>query len=280
LEDTTTKDVILKHEDLGDMKIALHYETSGRIPLGEGDDQYSMKNIGPDIQYMCDNYFDHPNYYRVDGRPVVVLYISRVLYQRGILDHAVNAMRQSANSCGHDIFLVGDNAFWDAPRGVYEPFLCLDAVTNYDVYGSTMRGKNESYAGTELVDAYYQEQEKWRTQAIAHGCQYIPSVSPGFNDRGVRLEVDHAPLSRRLTPESKPGSLFAYSLPQAIALVDPLVDSLLLVNSFNEWHEDTQIEPVVGTTTSLPGELTNELVYQGYGELYLNILRESTTDAR
>jgi hypothetical protein len=191
---------------------------------------------------MCDDYFDHPNCYRVDGRPVVVLYISRVLHQKGTLDHAVNAMRQSANSCGHDIFLVGDNAFSNAPRGVYEPFLHLDAVTNYDVYGSTMRGKNESHAGTELVDACYQEQEKWRTQAIAHGCQHIPSASPGFNDRGARLEVDHAPLSRRLTPESKPGSLFACSLPQAIALADPLVDSLLLVNSFNEWHEDSQIE--------------------------------------
>jgi glycoprotein endo-alpha-1,2-mannosidase len=280
--DSTTKDAILNDEDLGDMKIALHYETSGRIQLGE-DGQYSMENVGPDMQYMCDNYFDHPNYYRVDGRPVVVLYISRVLYQRGILDQAVTAMRTSASACGHEIYLIGDQAFWDAPSPyeVYEPFLYLDAVTNYDVYGSTMRGKKDFYAGTELVDAYYQEQEKWRTRAIAHGCRFISSVSPGFNDRGVRLEVDHAALSRRLTPESEPGSLFAYSLPQAIALVDPLVDNLLLVNSFNEWHEDSQIEPVlVGTTTSLPEELTNGVEYQGYGDLYLNILWESTADAR
>jgi glycoprotein endo-alpha-1,2-mannosidase len=280
LEDNTIKDVILQHEDLGDMKIALHYETSSRIKLGV-DDVYSMENLEPDMQHMCDNYFDHPNYFRIDERPVIVLYLSRVLDARGILDQVVTSMRDVvANSCGHNLYIIGDQAFGGAPEPGedYSAFDLLDAVTNYDMYGTTMRGRNQYYAGAELVDEHFARQGDWRTQAHAQDCRFIPAVSPGFNDRGVRLQVDHAALSRKLSSDASPGSLFQYALEKALPLVDPQVQDLLLVNSFNEWHEDSQIEPVVGQTTSLPDELTNGVEYEGYGELYLNILREVTTE--
>ncbi len=54
--------------------------------------------------------------------------------------------------------------------------------------------------------------------------------------------------------------------------------NLLLVNSFNEWHEDSQIEPVGGEGTSDPVLYTQGIEYVGYGELYLDILREMTVD--
>jgi hypothetical protein len=74
-----------------------------------------------------------------------------------------------------------------------------------------------------------------------------------------------------------------------LPLVDPELDNLILVNSFNEWHEDTQIEPVRvvdstidsleddGNVATEPEEFTFGLEYVGYGELYLNILRNATT---
>jgi hypothetical protein len=51
-----------------------------------------------------------------------------------------------------------------------------------------------------------------------------------------------------------------------------------MVNSFNEWHEDTAIEPTVGVSTALPFSVTEGVVYDGYGELYLDILRNMTED--
>ena len=272
LEDTNTRDVIMEHENLGNLKIALHYETTGRI---RGED---MSNVKSDIEYICGNYFYHPNYYRIDDRPVIVIYVSRKLEAMGLMDKAITTMRSTASKCGHNIYLVGDHVFRDAPSqdesGIYMPFVYFDAVTNYDVYGSM--GSPTYYAGADVVDSYFKDQHDWRSQAISSGCRFIPAVSPGFNDRGVRLQVDHPPLSRRLTPYSEPGSLFSYSLTKAKKLVDPMVDNLLLVNSFNEWHEDSQIEPALGESTTLPYNLTGGVEYQGYGELYLDILREST----
>ena len=270
LEDRNTRDVILPHKDLGDLKIALHYESTGRIRNGD------ISVAKSDIEYICNNYFDHPNYYRIDGRPVIVMYVTRVLEQKGELASAVLTMRSAASKCGQDIYIIGDHLFDDPPNAseVFAPFWYFDAVTNYDIYGAM--GRPSPYAGRSAVNTYFSEQEVWRTLAIENGCRYIPSVTPGFNDRGVRLEADHPALSRKLEASMVEGSLFRYQLEKAKPLADPMVDNLLLVNSFNEWHEDTQIEPVVGTTTNLPSNLTGDVEYQGYGELYLDILREQT----
>ena len=99
-------------------------------------------------------------------------------------------------------------------------------------------------------------------------CAFMPSVTPGFNDRGVRLEADHLPLSRKLSATDEFGSLFKASLDHAMTQVDPKADNLLVVTSFNEWHEDTQIEPVTGRLTKQPYNFTLGVEYDGYGTLY------------
>jgi hypothetical protein len=291
LEDSNTLNVLMEHDYIGNLKIALHYETTNRVKEEAGND---MSGVESDIEYMCENYFNHPNYYKVDGRPVLVIYISRKLERLGKLELVVSTMRSAAGKCGHNIYLIGDSVFSKAPDVDDEnPFLSfryLDAVTNYDLYGSMGAPKQDSpYAGAEAVDNFYAEQEEWRKLALEEDCRFIPPVSPGYNDRAVRMIKDNPPLSRRLTASSEEGSLFKYQLEKALPLVDPEVDNLILINSFNEWHEDTQIEPVKGverTTDSReedgifstePEEFTFGLEYVGYGELYLDILRNATS---
>ena len=276
-EDLTTKDAILEHPEIGDHKIALFYETTGRI---KEEDGYSTHRVVSDIEYISKEYFGHPNYFRMNGRPVLFVYLTRKLESIGILEDVITLVRKEAQKAGHDIFIVGDQMFRKPPDSdkLYAPFSILDAVTNYDVYGSM--GVN-GYAGSDEVKKSYKQQQEWREIALSRGCSFIPSVSPGYNDLGVRPEKNHGPLSRKLAPEDSPGSLFRASLVDARKLVDPNVQNFLVVNSFNEWHEDTQIEPVavaVGDRTNLPDDLTKGLEYEGYGDLYLDILRNETLD--
>jgi hypothetical protein len=54
-----------------------------------------------------------------------------------------------------------------------------------------------------------------------------------------------------------------------------------MVSTFNEWHEDTQIEPTIlaaptNTDDSGSRAFTQGYYYSGYGDLYLDQLRQAT----
>ena len=271
-EDTTLLQHILPHEELGEMRIALFYETTGRIP--EFDD---LDNVASDVAYMAARYFDHPNYLRIDGRPVLFVYLTRVLSRNGRLAEVVALMRSAATKAGYDLYIVGDEVFGRPPADS-SALVLLDGVTNYDVYGSM---GSRGYAGQQAVDAYYETQAGWQALANAAGTAFIPATTPGFNDKGVR--DGHQAVSRRLTQTSEPGTLFRAMLQQAVTYTESATGNMLLVTSWNEWHEDTQIEPVAESAPTVSDDsdggtyYSEGLDYEGYGERYLDILREETT---
>ena len=294
--DLTIRNNILPHPTLRKHKIAVFYETMGRIRAKEN---FSLQRVESDMQHLCANYFDHPNYYTVNDsangpRPVLFIYLTRTLANQSLLRVVTELMRITVReTCGKELYIVGDQVFGFASDkdfvgniNHYHPFLLLDAVTNYDVYGSVAQivGRKGGTLTQAQVEYYYQEEQAlWKQGAAIHNCQYIPSVSPGYNDLSVRPEAANPPLSRSLSQDS-PGSLFTEALKHAIPLAETSglngsrgrPDRMLMVNSFNEWHEDTQIEPTVGTVSSFPKELTFAFTYEGFGDKYLEILRVGT----
>ena len=269
MTDVTLKDYILKHPDLNEMKIALFYETSNRIP-----DFTDTKNVVSDIKYMADAYFNHPNYYKINGKPVLFIYLTRVLSRKGNLKTVVDLMRKTARDEGFEIYLVGDQVFGQPPSSG-DQLALLDAATNYDVYGSTGA---KMFATQQKVDQYYQAQAEWRSMAHRVGTAFIPAASPGFNDTGVR--DGHIPLSRKLAEDAEFGSLFESMVKKAVTLVDSQTENLFMITSWNEWHEDTQIEPVKAAPATRRDDSNSEtkytagLEYEGYELRYLDILRE------
>jgi glycoprotein endo-alpha-1,2-mannosidase len=273
-EDVTTLGLILPHIDMGTHKIALFYETTGRI---REKNKYAIDAVIPDVVYMCKNYFSHPNYYKINGRPVLFMYITRKYSQLGFLEGILLLMRNTAADYGFNPYIIGDQVFRAAPTGDYAPFSQLDAVTNYDVRGGMIVPVGTNYITQSGVDDYYAEQAKWKAAANKKGCAFVPTAVPGYNDRAIRLGVGNAAVSRRLTPQDVEGSLFRASLKAACKLAGNRTNRLMMINSFNEWHEDSQIEPTVGgNKTVTPLNLTQGVAYQAYGELFLNILGQET----
>jgi hypothetical protein len=252
--------------NLNNLKVAILYETTGRIKESEN---YTLSRVPTDFEYICQTmrYFDHPNYYRINGRPVLVIYLTRKLTGEELLDDVVPIIRSKCPN----VFIIGDQV-WGSPPG--SSLLYLDGVTNYDWYGNVGRPQ---YVGQARVNDYYAKSAAWKEYARIHNTYFIPAVSPGFNDRGVRLDKNRTAMSRRLDINMPEGTLFAAQLLNATQLLDPGVDSLMLVNSFNEWHEDTQLEPCVGITTRDPYLYTQGVEYVGYDTLYLDILATYTT---
>jgi len=291
--DVNTKSLILPNEDLMSnyMKVALHYDIFNRLPYFEDEDSdtinYSHRSwieevvdlARADSRYMCEEYFNHPNFYKLNGRPVVVIdtvsHPMTHVHWVKMLEESLMAIRSEASKCGHFLYLVGNGVVKDGQPEGSLPFWYFDAVTNYVVQTEE---NSKGYAGKEHVDEYYTHQSKLQDEMFAEDCRFIPTVSPGFNDRSIHPERSNSMLSRRLTEGSEEGTLFYYQLQRAKTLVDPAVNNMILINSFNDWRMDTQVEPVASSpTSSWPPSKTEGLEYDGYDYLYLDILGASTT---
>jgi hypothetical protein len=62
----------------------------------------------------------------------------------------------------------------------------------------------------------------------------------------------------------------------ATYLVDSTFNNLLIVVSFNRFSDETQIEPITGKNSNIPNSLTDGIQYEGYENLYLDILKKRT----
>lgn len=232
MEDNTLKTVIMPHEDLPGTKVALFYETNARVKLG------IERNVSDifyqDMAYIANTYFDNPNYYRIDNRPVLFVYLTRDLDSEGTLDEVTSQMRHASfENGGHNLYIVGDQVFGKAPNNgkYYDPFDLLDAVTNYDVYGNLKRPNG--YAGMNRLNDLVSRNRQWREETRVHGdCAFVPAVAPGYNDRGVRHNKGHTALSRRLYDGAPEGSLFRTSLEKSLELTDESTGGLLVSNIY------------------------------------------------
>jgi hypothetical protein len=154
-----------------------------------------------------------------------------------------------------------------------------DAITDFDVYGTVMQSRGSTSAAlNQLTNVYNGALQSLAATNVG----FIPSASPGFNDSGVRSGHPAAPRYMTDDPNSKEGDLFKRMLNEVVVpRTDPRADDILMINSFNEWHEDTQIEPtIVAPRTNVDDSGTQRYTeghyYEGYGDLYLDILREAT----
>jgi glycoprotein endo-alpha-1,2-mannosidase len=239
-----------------------------------------------DMDEIATRYFGHPGYLRVGDRPVILLYITRTA--TGRFEEAMDRFRRRMARTGFDPYVIGDEVFWrvalqDGRADTEEPqrarIALFDAITAYNLYYPS-RPSQAGYGSTStlLADAgaLYA-----RYREAAAGRPVIPLAFPGYNDRASRPEADHSVIPREWAPEAGEGTFFAewlraFTLPQ----VDPRLP-MMLVTSWNEWNEDTAIEPAAGappTTydTSDSGRgYTQGFRYSGFGTRYLQILRES-----
>ena len=80
-------------------------------------------------------------------------------------------------------------------------------------------------------------------------------------------------LPRALGPGEPQDSTFTSSLALAGTLVDPSLD-LMTVTSWNEWNEDSQIEPTApAPPTDAPDSATQGYPFDAYGFAMLDRLR-------
>lgn len=286
--DRIIREKILKTRNVNDIKFCIFYETSG---LGMVNDRIDftpdkINKFLSDFQYLAHNYFSHPSYLKIKGRPVVIIYLTRTFINA--YPEAISRLRENLKKIGFNPFLVGDEIFWNNIRSTPLPpstrpnlnrIRLFDGITAYNMY-DWGRPKQMGYGNTSTFLSDVDDKYREYLSALGKEVPLIPSIIPGYNDRGVRPDEKHPVIPRQFQPGGEEGSFFIQALKRTvIPFIDPDLP-MALITSFNEWNEGTQIEPTVaGGLTSKDqspskADYTQGYTYQGYGEKYLSILQD------
>lgn len=275
-----------------DFKFAIFYElwdlgfdseTQATI-INDSDRRTLINNFA----YFCKNYFSSDNYLKVNGRPVVYLYLTRTLV--GNYKPIINQLRENCKNEGFDIFLIADEIYWfvkedlgngsliDSPEPNRERALTFDALFYYNPYAPSLTqhsgfGKDSAYISdiNSLVKRYRDNVPE---------VPIVPMVMPGYNDRGVRSDKNHFVIPRQWSSNESVTSFFENMFRRhALKNIDSRLP-MVLITSWNEWNEDTAIEATESfkedLKTNQPASLTEGFSYEPYGEGYLESIRNLT----
>lgn len=174
-----------------------------------------------DLAYLLDRYAGHPAWLRTKGRPVLFLYL------QALRDLPAQAWRDAAKAAGGVLpFLIGDAS----PReqvdfARWAPF--LDGIHVY-VLAPYVRGMTPVQMAAWADRTYPQ----WKRKIA--GKLFCATVIPGFDDTRVPGRALPRPTVHR-----HDGRTYT-------ALWDAAIRhdaDWVVVTSFNEWHEGSEIEP-------------------------------------
>ena len=253
-EDVTIKSYFLDAELSDEIKFCIFYESLGRlgsvwveengnrnkrIDLDDSANRYTLLS---DFRYIAENYFNHPSYLKIDGRPVVSVYLARSM--SGDIEGALNELRAEMKRMGFDIFILADEVYWRSPNtpGQDERTRLFDAVFAYNMHS------NDSEKNDNFVELSLAKFEEWRASAEPLGVEFVPNVLPGFDKRFHR-NFNAYPIER--TPEN-----LSQFMQDSLDLLSS--SNMILITSYNEWHEGTQVEESIQ-----------------HGAAFLNAIRES-----
>lgn len=290
-DDETLKNYYLKHPDSSEMKFCIIYDSIPALnryrynifPSYDFNDEFSPsitkgKKFVEDFKYLAENYFNHPQYLKVDDRLVVIVYNASAFRNISKYFDQINSNMEKQ---GIKLFLIADAVCWSGVKvsrknlsflwtmppaesvkvifralrrrslKSYENDFSLSkyfkAITGYNMYSVN---RTENFL-ENVKDTY----EKYANFAKSSGLCFVPNVMPGYNDQKLNG------LSRPVL-ERKNGDFYNKFWEIAKQNLDPKL-KMVLITSFNEWHEGAELEPSLE-----------------YGEKYLELTRELKNEAK
>lgn len=188
-------------------------------------------------RYWITNYFQRPEYYRIEGKPLVVIF-SPYNYKNDLGSAEVNrafaAMREECRKAGlpglHLAACVGGPHQVDGED--------YDSVTAYNWPGLGVSGTEKQAPFATLIQSY---QRQWLQFLESGRLPMLLPISGGWDSRP--WHGDSALVRYGRTP-----ALFKQHLRDARALLDqqPARTNLLksvIIEAWNEWGEGSYIEP-------------------------------------
>ena len=201
-----------------------------------------------DIVGIAETYFDHPQYFKISGRPVLWAYWT--IGYTGDFAGAMAEVRSELLARGYDLYLIGDFPVIDLKPDLIPSF---DAVSVYCQWQKFLMLAFDTSTIGHLADVFeliFSQVRERVTRIPVAGREdgamvdFHPGVIPQFDDSWMTgfPRVFNLPVHA----SSKEDVVKMFTV--ARDSTEPAYDTDLHISwitSFNEWHETTTIEPTV-----------------------------------
>jgi len=268
-DDITLKNHYLLNQKSSEIKFCLHYDSSLTLNLFGNPLSYDLDNkysatqtkgekLLEDFEYLANTYFDHPQYLKINDRPVIMIYNAYAFRNNSKYFEQLKINMEKKNI---SLFLIADVICWPgvrltkrnfsylwkkSPKEVaklfyqmmrrfslkkYEDDISLSKYFNA-ITGYNMFSVNRTSNFLKNVNKVYQ---KFYDYSHLHNLYFIPTVMPGYDDRKLK-GLDRPYLER------EKGDFYKEYWRVIKKYIDPSL-KMALITTFNEWHEGTEIEP-------------------------------------
>jgi len=212
------------------MKFTIMWENQNRGRAGVADEQDLMDNLLP---FWIENYFRHPSYLKVDGKPVLFIYRPEFLVDDlGSVENVAKAfdrMREACRAAGFEgLYLLGEYRGLDPNPLTLMKQLGLDYTFAYCWYVPN------SPPPEEAIRAQMEDIRQTQALGILPQVVTVSQAWSGWNDEGSIWKIP-PPQYEGLLRQAKE---FVGGLPPG-----QLGSRMLLLDNWNEWGEGHYIAP-------------------------------------
>jgi len=211
---------------------------------------YTRTDMFKEFYKSISEFFKDEHYYRVGGRPMVVLQNAHKLYSKDCKAF-YDAMRQAVKEyCGEDMYIVAQQDSWSPPARFEYFFKGVDAVTHKNMYNQGTWDRSLFYPQTIFLNWQYSREyfrDNWG------GTEYIPTGAVAFYGY-----VDNGNYDKPIVDFN--GDTFRTMCQVMKNQVSQ--NRIVFIDSFNQIQYSSFLEP------------TKKEYGNGFGTLFLDIVKE------
>jgi len=242
-------DALFRSKFARHLKFTIMWENQARGKAGVADEKDLLANLLP---FWITNYFKHPSYLKVDGKPVLFIYRPEFLVQDlGGVDNVARALERMRGAC-RDAGFAGLTILGEY-RGLDPNHLTLMKRLGLDYTFAYCWHVQNNPTPAQAIEAQMHSIRRTQELGILPQVVTVSQGWSGWRDEGSIWTLpprDYQTLLRKAKD-------FVAALPR-----DQLSSRMLLLDNWNEWGEGHYIAP-----------------YRQYGFGYLDAVRKVFTTA-
>jgi hypothetical protein len=188
------------------------------------------------------------NYMKVNGKVLLYIMNAQTIFSNNN-PSIYTTLRSRISALGFELYIVGMQDRWTPPaRYPFRYQSCVDAVYHQS-YSSQVNDWDRWYLLPQAMDQNWKYSVKWFADNIK--VDYVPNITPAYN-----WKITQPTSSNPNYPRTDGGAMYK-QLCNVAKMNANSTTRLILIDSWNKWDEDMQLEPAAT-----------------YGELYLTITKQ------